>query len=272
MTDLGVLLNENNPRAFLKKSLAFQFAGKRPLTTADISRRAGFSSRSFISEYLSGKKKLSKESVRALSGAFKLPKEYKQFFQYLIALDQPDLKLFFKPITLKELESCKRKIQQLATLDESAVGINAVIAKKNCFLVFAALGTEDEGASLDEILLKLKLSEAEVRSAIKFLEDAGLTHFANNRFFPKSTAFDLLNFTSPELSLLVKDLASEIKSEAETIVNNKQNLLVYSAFTISRSNLTKFRERLREAAYEIMDEFQDDSGDSVHQVFICAKQ
>lgn len=272
MIELQVLLNEENPRSFLKNSLAFQLAGKRPLTTADISRRAGFSSRSFISEYLSGKKKLSKESVRALSSALKLPKEYKQFFQYLVAIDQPDLKLFSKPITIKELDRCKRKIQQLATLDDSTAGVNAVIAKKNCFLVFAALGTEDDGASLADILQKVRLSETEVRTSLKFLEEGGLTILKNNRFYPKSAAFDLLNFTSPELSFLVKDLALEIKAESEAIVNNKQNLLVYSAFSLNRSNLGKFRERLREAAYDIMDEFQDDAGDCVHQVFICAKQ
>lgn len=263
------LLQASDPRAFLKSSLRFHISGGKPIS---ISRRCGFSSRSFLVEYLKGKKKLSQESVRSIRKALKLSREYKELFQLLVMLDQPEL-------SSAEPESLRREINRvqnliLVTARYEGAGrssISPVMVKRDCYRVYAALGTAGGGASLSEILLRSQVSERSARLALKALLESGIVSQSEERFYPKAAVLDFFNFSSPELEALLVELTSEIRTQASSYVRDPHNLMVYSAFSIDIKNISKFRARLREAIFDVIDEFQDDTGGRVHEILVCTK-
>ncbi|KYG60959.1 hypothetical protein AZI86_18755 [Bdellovibrio bacteriovorus] len=270
--DVEKLLNETDPRSFLRSALKIQKSGAKPISVAEFSRHCGFSSRSFLSEYLSGKKKLSKESLRSIRHALNIPKMAQEYFALLVGQEQPELsplsqdKIAVEILRLrKSFKTGNRTPRTLGPL------LGKVVSKKKCFLVYASLGDQEQGASLEDILKRSKLSKVEALRNIEILETSGLVTEKKGRYFANETAVDMLNFTGKELGTLVGELGREIATSPAEFTDNPNNLVLYSVFSVETRQLAAFKERLRDAVYKVMDEFQSENGNSTQQVFICSK-
>lgn len=271
--DTASLLNSTNPREFLSQALKVQSSTEKPLSLSQFSRQCGFASRSFLSEYLAGKKKLSRDSVRSIRSSLKLSKEYKDYFSVLVAQDQPELKLYEgKKLSLPaEIHRLKSAVENRKNiLNSHRVHFNQAISKKKCFLVYASLGEENKGATLAQIQKRCRLSELDCLRALEMLTQAGMAFSKNERFFAKAAALDFLNLSVSELGAIVRELGKEMISQPEDIASPK-NRVVFSAFSIDSDRVSLFQERLQEAVFELMDEFQSDNGDHVQQVFFSTR-
>ncbi|WII72231.1 hypothetical protein QJS83_17345 [Bdellovibrio sp. 22V] len=268
------LLEIHDARAFLRRALEVRYRKKGKINLADFSRRAGFSSRSFLSEYLAGKKGLSKESVGQLKTALKLPKPYLELFSLLVGKDQPELltkKLTHDDIH-KKVHSIKVSVARQAEALTQIKDPNRLITRPTLFRVFAALGTEDEGANLNEIVARTNLSSESVVDSLHVLINEGAITSREGRFYVRSHQIDFLKLSEPMvLADLTRTLCNQIKVDASTIAADTKNSLFYTAFSIQSHQLPEFKEKLREAILSVLDQYQDDKGDTVHEVFLCGK-
>ncbi|WP_413612977.1 hypothetical protein [Bdellovibrio sp. HCB-110] len=273
-TSYSDLLEMQDARAFLKRALEVRYRKKGKINLADFSRRAGFSSRSFLSEYLAGKKGLSRESVGQLKTALKLPKPYLDLFSLLVGKDQPELlarRLSVEDIE-KQMGSIKVSVARQTEAMSQIKDPSRLISKPTLFRVFAALGTEEEGASLSEIATRASMSPENVIESLQFLMNEGAITTQNGRYYVRSHQIDFLKMSdSSSLADLTRTLCSQIRADANEIAADSKNYIFYTAFSLQSHQLPEFKEKLREAIFGVLDQYQDDKGDSVHEVFLCTK-
>lgn len=261
-----------DPRAFLSEALKLQYQKKGRVNLADFSRKAGFSSRSFLTEYLSGKKKLSKESLRQIKTALVLPKPYMQLFALLVWQDQPELATQSAAEVEATLEKHKTNLKQQETTKSLVTDTRRIVRKKDLFRLYAALGTEADGASLSEIITRTGMKLSEIQEGLQTLLEENVVVYENQRFYARANQVDFLGFSDKDaLSTLLKDVCEDFKSQATSITAEDRNFVFYSAFSVQSQQLPLFKKKLREALYSVLDEFQCDGGDKVHQVFLCSK-
>jgi transcriptional regulator with XRE-family HTH domain len=266
------LANAEDARSFLKKALVLQYRRQGKVNIADFSRRAGFTSRSYLSEYLSGKKALSRESLQKIKTALKIPKQYVKIFILLVAKDQPGL----FPETPENIPAKMEALKKAAYQQDAALSkiedSDKIVCKRNLFRIYAGLGSEAQGASLAEISERTGLHLSEVNEGLQLLLQKNIVVLKNQRYYAISNQVDFLKIgVNQSFSLLVKDMASEIRMNAETILAQNENFLFYSAFSLQKHELPIFKEKLRDAIYGVMDQFQKDDGNHVQQVFLCSK-
>ncbi|WP_374077255.1 hypothetical protein [Bdellovibrio bacteriovorus] len=273
-TSYSDLLEMQDARAFLKRALEVRYRKKGKINLADFSRRAGFSSRSFLSEYLAGKKGLSRESVGQLKTALKLPKPYLDLFSLLVGKDQPEL--LARRLSVEDIErqmgSIKVSVARQTEAMSQIKDPSRLISKPTLFRVFAALGTEEEGASLSEITTRASMSPENVIESLQFLMNEGAITTQNGRYYVRSHQIDFLKMSdSSSLADLTRTLCSQIRADANEIAADSKNYIFYTAFSLQSHQLPEFKEKLREAIFGVLDQYQDDKGDSVHEVFLCTK-
>ncbi|KHD88399.1 MAG: hypothetical protein OM95_09750 [Bdellovibrio sp. ArHS] len=268
------LLGASEARTFLKIALEIRYRKRGRINLADFSRRAGFSSRSFISEYLSGKKGLSRESLNQLKATLKLPKHYKDLFTLLAYRDQPELiNQKFTPEELeKKIAAIKSSIVRQTEILERIQNPERLISSPILFRVFAALGTEEQGATLQDIATRTKLTPGNAAEYLQVLMQEGVVVFQDDRYFSPSMQMDFLRRSTPtSLADLLKALCSQMLTDAEDIPQDPKNSLFYTAFSIQSHQLPEFKERLREAISGVLDQYQDGQGDCIHELFLCTK-
>lgn len=268
------LLEIHDARAFLKKALEVRYRKKGKVNLADFSRRAGFSSRSFLSEYLAGKKGLSRESVGQLKMALKLPKPYLDLFSLLVGKDQPEL--LTRRLSVDEIEKQVGSIKvSLARQTEALMQIKdpaRLLSRLTLFRVFASLGTEEEGASLHEVSTRSNLNPESVLDTLQFLINEGAITTQNGRYYARSNQIDLLKIAdAASLADLTRSICTQIRAEANDIVSDSRNNVLFTSFSMQSHQLPELKEKLREAIFGVLDQFQDDRGDCVHEVFVCGK-
>jgi RNA polymerase III subunit RPC82 helix-turn-helix domain len=272
MEKFEFLIQFKNPRSFLKEALRISPSKKTPITIAEFSRICHFSSRSFISEYLNDKKNLSKASFDRIKAALKIPHSYKKYFSLLVEIDQPEL---FNSSNLelitKQIAQLEYQILNLSALKDKNTRLQQVINKKNLFVIYASLGPETSGALLEEIVQKSKLPLDQVTSGLQSLIDHKLIQFNQNRYYPLLDQMDFFHFNSIELEELLKTECREIALKSHDIIKSEEDLIVYSAFSINKHHQKNFKNKLRSAVYQVMDEFQDDAGENIQQVFLCSR-
>ncbi|GEM_PF-1403840 len=268
------LLEMQDARAFLKRALEVRYRKKGKINLADFSRRAGFSSRSFLSEYLAGKKGLSRESVSQLKSALKLPKPYLDLFSLLVGKDQPEL--LAKRLSPEDIDkqvgwiktSVARQNEAMSQIKDPA----RLTSKPTLFRVYAALGTEDEGASLHEISMRTNMAPESLTDALQFLLNEGAITTQNGRYYVRANQIDFLKLSDVAgLADLTRSVCSQIRSDAMEIAVDSKNNIFYTAFSMQAHQLPELKEKLREAIFAVLDQFQDDKGDCVHEVFFCGK-
>lgn len=268
------LLDIENARQFLKRALEVRYRKKGKVNLADFSRRAGFSSRSFLSEYLAGKKGLSRDSVNQLKITLKLPKPYSDIFSLLVRKDQPEL--FTNKMSPEEIRQqvsyIKLALQRQMDARSQVKDPHRLLSKPTLFRVFAALGTEEEGASLAEISQRSRMSPESLSDPLNFLMEEGAVVSQNGRFYVRSSQMDFLSLSDAgKLADLTKTLCTQIRTEANEIASENKNNIFYTAFSTQSHFLPEIKEKLREAIFNVLDQYQDDRGDCVHEVFLCGK-
>ncbi len=113
--ELESLLELPHFRAFLAKVLNYRYAHKGKINYADFSRRAGFHSRSYLPEIISGKKGLSHDSLWKITNTLKLPQKYAKLFELLAQRDNSLLRPWGtneKALNLK-INALKKEIRNI---------------------------------------------------------------------------------------------------------------------------------------------------------------
>jgi hypothetical protein len=271
--DLGSLIRLESARVFLKEALALRYGGPEQVNLSDFSRRAGFSSRSYLSELLSGKKGFSRDSIGRIRSALRLPRPWLDYFEVLALMESPTLR--GRKATPQALGARARKLQQLmaeATDPErKELGRRAsrIFGSPALFQVYSALGHTETGATLERILQRTRLSRATVRAALGQLSSVGLARAAGDRYFAKQARVDALGLREEEgLARLISEAAGVLRARAREIIRDETNLVFFTCLSVQSHRMREFREELRGAVYEVFEKYQADEGDQVVSVLV----
>lgn len=265
------LLQANSSRVFLKKILEQQYKKRGGTNLSDFSRRAGFSSRSYLSEFLSGKKGLSLDALVKIKQGLKAPRLYSQLFELLAFQDNPSLRprRYSVDDVRARIVEIKGRLGADALQEPAVKNVAKLVRKSFVFKIFAALGKVGVGATIAEVAARTRLPLPVIEEALRVLVGENTVQKIDDRFLPVNSTFDFLGLTEADGILeLTRETSSNIHRNAKKILQEPHNLMLYTAFSIDKKNLAKFKTRLREAAYSIIDEFQKEDGDTVHTVFL----
>ncbi len=268
------LVQVNSVHEFLTIAINARYGGAHKVNVADFSRRAGFSSRSFLTEVLRDKKKLSRESASKIQSVLRLPRPCFDLLYFLVdeeAKYSPDQSLTTSPLPSShdQLKALRKQVEDWWNEQDKKPELTKTFKHKESIQVFAALGSLGVGASLTTIQLRCGLPLEVIASSLSFLENAGVVAKQGSRYFAVKSQIDIEGSEEPlALAKLAKQACAEIAKKSESIAKSPNEYLFYSAFSVKSRRLPDLKEKLKERIFEVLNEYQDDDGDTVEQLFI----
>lgn len=260
-------------RSFLAEALALRYGGREKINLSDFSRRAGFSSRSYLSELLTGKKGFSRDSVSKIKSALKLPRGGLELFELLVLLECPPLRA--RAQTVEAIDSRIRALRERLRESEDSGSqqikrrLSRAFGKPQLFQVYAALGTKEGGATLAQIEKRTGLKIEVILPVLDRLESLEAIRSAPNRFYPLQATMDVFGLgETPELERLIQEAAGLLQSRTRDVLRDPASLVFFTSFSIESRRLPQFRDDLRAAVFEVLDRYQDDEGDLVRNVLL----
>lgn len=262
------LFQANNYREFIQLWLSSKKKSK--INFSALTRKAGFSSRSFIKEVLEGKRNLTNKSLPKFLRAFDLKGREARLFECLVALEVPGVDLGFKneeQITaeIKRIkEIWKRKLD--SANEPSAQNTHVRWAFKIRYMsdIYAALGDFETGASLEEIKSRTDLPENLCHEVIEYLIENQAILKKRDRYYAQTINLDIFDLGNDEsFKILYQEALMQLQRKAKTSLKSDREFFFHSAFSVKQSKLPEFKLRLKELALEFIDEAQEDNGDKV---------
>ncbi len=262
------LTNFKDSRSFLHEALKIKYSPRGKINYADFSRKCSFSSRSFISEYLKGKKKLSNESLRKIISALKLPRNYSLLFRYLSYLDNDLIP------RSSNVKSIQKKVKDIRTkiqleFDTESIGMQTPLIKRiDTFLVYSSLGDPDKGCSLQQIKQKTKLNEKQILEILNSFKKAKVLKEKNGKFYIVSNKLDFLGLNEKQgLVELIEEVSKNINSKKRSIVQDDKNLALFTTVSLNPWDKEKVKKEIQNSIFDILDKYQSDDGEELLQVF-----
>jgi hypothetical protein len=261
-------------RTCLKAGLKHLYRKQGKPNLSDFSRRAGFASRSFISEVLKGKKGLSRDALERIVHALMLPKEYSDILECFALIEYPHLEYGrrVRKNHSDHLEVLKNKLQaserSKSSGESKAVSPN-LIQKINYYKVFASLGSIEHGATIPEIKARSGLAEQPILELLDLMMQSELIYKNSDRYFVVAINIDKFGLGLQQgLSGLVTEVCSNLRNNRRNIIESPVDNIIFTTFSSRSERLAEFRTKLKSAIFDVIDEFQDDMGDNIRQVFL----
>lgn len=259
--------------ASFREALHLHYHKRGKINLADFSRRAGFASRSYLSELLTGKKGLSRDALVRIRSALKLPKPFLTMLEIHAFQEHSDWRPanWSAKTTADRLEQTVSQLKALPFKAPSPKMDASYVRNAILYRVYAGLGSLEAGASLAEIVGRTGLSPATVQSCLNKMTAFQIVSERSGRFFVQSSQLDLFGLDSRDgLSELVSEVCRDVRSDRDKIIDDAANTIFYTAFSTDEARLPALKKRLNAAIFEVLDEFQVDDGDCVRQMFFVA--
>jgi len=156
-------------RKFLGSLFAFEKKNSKSFSHRALALRAGFSSPNFFQLVIQGKRNLSLESARKISGAFKLNSSEAKYFEALIQFNQAK-KLSQKSRAFEEMNKLRpfREFKKLASEEYDYYSSWENVAVREL------VGIDNFKENIDWISARLKLSPKKVQESLELLQKLGL--------------------------------------------------------------------------------------------------
>lgn len=265
------VLHAKNYREFIKLAMAGT-SRSRAISFAELSRRAGFSSRSYPSDVVNGHRRITAASLPQFIQGLKLTGDFKNYFVLLVSHEEQDI----NPLgySREKIEKSLLKVRErmrTGFAPEKQVASSKVYGKKFTLEVYAALGTANGGASLNEIMSRTKLSKEKCATILLEMQEDGLIQYDReaNRFFAPESHRIMDKLGDDFFRLHFLESLRYISSEAtETAFKKEDRLFLTSVFSISKSQAEKLKKELRDVIIRFADTAEDASGDSIAKVVV----
>lgn len=279
---VDLLLNAKNYRSFLAlffdKELSQKCKDKTPLSYAEFSRRAGFSSRAFIRDVISGDKRVCLSNFDKICLGLKLNSDLKEYFKAMVSAEEADFQAHIKTepkIVLRRQSEKIRKSLAIKRINledpEHQVRhqMRKVLSQPGVSLVFAASGTEAGGASFQEIQKRCRLDEKTIEKAIKELVRFELLSSTDGRFYPCSAHIAIERLGGDEFFKIDFERSiTMLKKNFETRPQHAVSLFLSSTFCVEADRLPKLKEHLNKALLEFINEAEASEGDTIVNLIV----
>ncbi|MES3039235.1 MAG: DUF4423 domain-containing protein [Bdellovibrionota bacterium] len=245
------------------------------LNQTELSRRCGFSSRSTLSQLLSGKRQFQFASASKLIEALELNEVQRQYFWNLIELENPEIK--GKARETSQIEKDLRSIRQNLNVESKQrkhlktipANIRNVLMRPNFPCVYAATGDGKKPATLAEICKRSGLKSNTVKEELDFLVEADLVSWNSEDKTYLAKEFHL-DITQQGFSgYIQQQLQNNLKQAQQSALKDfsSQEALFYSGYTlVKKKDLPALKKELRSLMLKFIDDNYDGDGDQVQAI------
>ncbi len=267
------LLRVKSYREFLASSLNSEKKGMRPLSYAELSRRAGFSSRSYPADVIKWLRRITPATLPLFVKGLKLKGQWKSFFTLLVAAEEDDVnsERMTSDQIQEKLGRLRERIQNLAN-KPSAATPRRFYERRGWLDVYAALGTVEKGASLQEIMARTGFTRPMCEGITEQMVESKVADFnlQSERYRPCAphVVFDRLGgegfFQEHYLAML-----DEVQKAARgASFKSEENFFFTSVFSVQRANAPELKRRLRELMHEFADSSESAEGDAIAKLCV----
>ena len=219
-------------------------------TYSAIAHRAGFKSRSFPRDVLTGTKNLTARSLEPFVRGLCMEGEIADTFRLLVAIEVSECrKPNQTPAAIRKRLAALRG--RLTVKEEIQIGPSSAATKlfqsPLTPLTFAALGTSSTGATKSEIAARTGIDHVDLQSHLTLLIDHRLIVKEGARYRALPTHVALLDQSSSARSfaLFYKYAGQRCLKEAETNLSADDKLFLTSCFSVDRNQMPKLKLELR---------------------------
>ncbi|MES2854725.1 MAG: hypothetical protein V4692_02625 [Bdellovibrionota bacterium] len=232
---------------------------------AEIARRAGFASRNFPREIACGHRKVSAKSIPKLCRALGFKGDSAKYFTLLASLENPQI-----DSDLRSRDEIKESLTKLrgrltrSPLSRKDVADTSIYLIEEWPTIYAALGTFEHGASLDDIILRSGFGEAKCEKILVAMESRSLVRKDGDRFYAING--HLIFSEKIDKGAFKKYFAKGLKkleTAAEDSFNADDKLFFQSSFSVSTARMPELKKELRELILKFVDESEQSDGDRV---------
>ena len=273
MLILESLIGAKDYRSFIRAAVAHQVETRKASLTS-ISRRAGFTSRSFIKDVIDGRRRLTPLSITNFKKGLRLSGSWAQLFEFLVALEEPDVN--FDQLSEHELRERIAKLRKKLSLNLKKgkrflnfVEVEDIFTRPEVYSVFAALGTQQDGASLDEISLKTGFAKDSCQDLLTALTKEQIAVIRDGRYFASESVIDIFGSGKRDrFRRMYGSFAQDLYRRTAKSLGSPDEFFYCAALSIKTDDMKKLKERIRESIIEVLDEAQDDGGDRIAKVVV----
>jgi uncharacterized protein (TIGR02147 family) len=263
------LASSTTLREFLKGELK---DGRRSHSTKDhrksyaaFARKAGFSTRSYPREVCLGIRKITAKTLPGFIAGLCLKGDAAKCFRDMAALEYPELNFenLETDVLLARIEKLKKNLTKKRTQPVFSQR-TSIFKNWQWPYVFSALGSEERGATLQDLEQRLQLPAADVSHILNELVEANMIRIEGDQVFPIS---EKLVFKEDGNGGAFRDFfLKTIKSaEHSARVNFAANDELYfnSVFSIPTERLPEFKNELRSLLLNFIQDSEDPNGSSI---------
>ena len=268
------LVEAYNYRNFLKFFFTRNGSWQHPksLSFRNFADRAGFSSKSFLSEIISGKKKITPGSFDKIAAGLKLNKYWRDYFFYLVAVEEPQFynKTHGLAYFQKRLSVQRKKILGIRqdTWSEHQSGISHRSLKENYTDICVSIN--GSGSTFEEIKKISRIGDAQLTKELHEMVFGGDVSF--NKVDKKYRYLSQVqnyghSYSSAEYQAYFSAAIEKAKSRMGKA--KPEGLYVTQTFRVKRKELADMRSSLAELIRDFADEADADvDGDGIAEICV----
>ena len=217
-----------------------------------------------------GKKKLSLRSCKQFAEALKLKGDLRTYFELLVEIDDTSEVLKKAQLRDKLAKTAHRLQAKSKPIRKTSPSQLSDIFKDPTWIeLYAALGSPEKGASLQDISQRTGISESNCQDYLWQMEKVNLLSKIENRFFQNVNhqIFDKLDQDPIFFKWFHKSL-NESKKLAQKDFSAKGSLFFSSIFSVDSAAMPTLRNELREIILKYVDESETPEGDKLARLTI----
>ncbi len=267
------LIEASTPIEFLKIFLNSR-RGVKKMSYRQFSKKAGYSSKSYISEILSGKKPLTRYSAENFLRSMNLNKDLSTYFRNLVSIElveSEQLTALNKSLLISQNEKLKFKLKSklIDKRSSSKDKVANILLKNNFPTIFAALGSAESGASIDEIAGRSNLTVQDIKVVLLDMVQIDMVNVINDRYYAKNNLVDLDYLKSDQYFIenFIR-CSARAQDRLKKKSNNKNSLFMTQTFSAPSGRMQELKDRLKAIIIDFADDTEDSVGDSVLEICI----
>jgi uncharacterized protein (TIGR02147 family) len=272
--DLGSqeqLFNTSNYRVFLELALHIRKMKNPHFSHTVFVQKSGFASRSFPGDVIRGNKNITLRSLTKVIFGLGLTGVLSRYFTLLVELEHQNLRFNNKTAESisKDLNNLREKFKR--KLQNPQIQIkNEMFSQFHRSIIYAALGSNEKGATLSDIHKKTKLESKVCRSELEALVRIGAVDYQetrDNRYRPVQSHLvfaDMQN--TQDYQKHMASALEEAQKHSVGIIKNESELFLHSVLSVKKRDLTKLKSLLREQINDFVDTSESDEGESLYHL------
>jgi uncharacterized protein (TIGR02147 family) len=271
----SLLVKAPHYRAFLQSYIDWKKSKKRNFGYASFAREAGFAARSYPRDVINGSRQLTASSIPRFVKAMKLTNEAVKYFQLLACQERPqllDISSTKEDVAKQLCQSREKLIRQIENRNNAATKTTPKVFAQNYWpLIYASLGSEKQGASIEDISSRSRFSVDVCVSALNQMAKADVVRYCpkSKRYFMQNShlIFQDLKENESFQSFFISSLR-RAENKAKQSFNSEDRLFFASAVSMKKNQLHKYRKKLRDLLNSFAEEAEDANGEDIATI-VC---